>query len=120
MRIVRSLPIGVLALALASAGAQAQETIKIGVIQPLTGSVAYNGTTDVNGIKLALSEINAKGGVLGKQVELVIEDGQCKPANSVNAAEKLVQRDKVVGLIGAFCSSATAAIMPVAEGNKVP
>jgi branched-chain amino acid transport system substrate-binding protein len=58
--------------------------------------------------------------VLGKKVELVIEDGQCQPANSVNAAEKLVQRDKVVGLIGAFCSSATLAIMPVAQSNKVP
>ncbi|WP_456662121.1 ABC transporter substrate-binding protein [Bradyrhizobium sp. LB13.1] len=94
--------------------------MKIGVIQPLTGSVAYNGTTDVNGIKLALGEINAKGGVLGKKVELVVEDGQCKPANTVNAAEKLTQRDKVVVLIGAFCSSATAAIMPVAQSAKVP
>ncbi|WP_210419050.1 ABC transporter substrate-binding protein [Bradyrhizobium sp. NAS80.1] len=75
---------------------------------------------DVNGIKLALGEINARGGVLGKKVELVIEDGQCKPANTVNAAEKLTQRDKVVALIGAFCSSATAAIMPVAQSAKVP
>jgi branched-chain amino acid transport system substrate-binding protein len=116
----KSLPVGLLGLLLASASAHAEDTVKIGVIQPLTGSVAYNGTTDVNGIKLALAEINSKGGVLGKKVELVIEDGQCKPANTVNAAEKLVQRDKVVGLIGAFCSSATAAIMPVAQSNKVP
>jgi branched-chain amino acid transport system substrate-binding protein len=114
----KSLPAGLLTLV--AAAAHAEDTVKIGVIQPLTGSVAYNGTTDVNGIKLALSEINAKGGVLGKKVELVIEDGQCKPANSVNAAEKLAQRDKVVGLIGAFCSSATAAIMPVAQSNKIP
>ena len=100
MSIVRSWPIGVLGLALASVGVHAEETIKIGVIQPLTGSVAYNGTTDVNGSKLALDEINAKGGVLGKKVELVIEDGQCRPANSVSAAEKLIQRDKVVALEG--------------------
>jgi branched-chain amino acid transport system substrate-binding protein len=120
MHLQKSLPVGLLGLMLASASAHAEDTVKIGVIQPLTGSVAYNGTTDVNGIKLALAEINAKGGVLGKKVELVIEDGQCKPANSVNAAEKLIQRDKVAGLIGAFCSSATAAIMPVAQSNKVP
>jgi branched-chain amino acid transport system substrate-binding protein len=120
MHLRTSLPLGLLGLLLASASAYAEDTVKIGVIQPLTGSVAYNGTTDVNGIKLALAEINAKGGVLGKQVELVIEDGQCKPANTVNAAEKLIQRDKVVGLIGAFCSSATAAIMPVAESSKIP
>lgn len=111
---------GFLWLLLGAAAAHAEDTVKIGVIQPLTGSVAYNGTTDVNGIKLALAEINARGGVLGKQVELVIEDGQCKPASSVSAAEKLVQRDKVIGLIGAFCSSATAAIMPVAQNNKIP
>src|ERR1700737_5121619 len=95
---LKSLSIGILGLSLVAAGAQAQETIKIGLIQPLTGSVAYNGTTDVNGSKLALDEINAKGGVLGKKVELIIEDGQCRPANSVNAAEKLVQRDKGVGM----------------------
>ncbi len=116
----KSLPVGLLGLLLASASAHADDTVKIGIIQPLTGSVAYNGTTDVNGVKLALAEINAKGGVLGKKVELVIEDGQCKPANTVNAAEKLIQRDKVVALIGAFCSSATAAIMPVAQSSKIP
>ncbi len=98
----------------------AQETIKIGVIQPLTGSVAYNGTADVAGTKLAVEERNAKGGVLGRKVEAIIEDGQCKPANSVNAAEKLIQRDKVVAISGAFCSSATLAVMPVAESNKMP
>ena len=116
----KSLSIGILGLALGAAGAQAQETIKIGLIQPLTGSVAYNGNTDVNGSKLALDEINAKGGVLGKKLELIIEDGQCKPANSVNAAEKLIQRDKVVALSGAFCSSSTLAVMPVAANYKLP
>ena len=105
---------------LLSGPALAQETIKIGVIQPLTGSVAYNGTADVAGTKLAIEERNAKGGVLGKKVEAIIEDGGCKPADSVNAAEKLIQRDKVVALSGAFCSSATIAVMPVAETNKIP
>src|SRR3954469_9512107 len=120
MTIYKSLPIGVLGLVLVAAAANAQETIKIGLIQPLTGSVAYNGTTDVNGSKLALDERNAKGGVLGRRVEAIIEDGGCKPADSVNAAEKLIQRDKVVELSGAFCRSATIAVMPVAEYNKIP
>lgn len=112
--------VGLLGLSAIATSASAQETIKIGVIQPLTGSVAYNGTTDVNGSKLAADEINAKGGVLGKKIELIIEDGQCKPANSVNAAEKLIQRDKVVAVSGAFCSSATLAVMPVAQNYKIP
>ena len=97
-----------------------QETITIGMIEPLSGSVAYNGKSVVEGAKLALGEINAAGGVLGKQVNLIIEDGQCKPANSVSAIEKLVQKDKVALVIGAFCSSATAAIMPVAQKYKMP
>src|SRR5258708_33469380 len=117
---LKSLSIGILGLVLGAIGAQAQETIKIGLIQPLTGSVAYNGTTDVNGSKLALDEINAKGGVLGKKVELIIEDGPCRPANAVNAAEKLIQRDKVVAISGAFCSSSTLAVMPVVANYKLP
>jgi len=103
-----------------SSMAFAQESIKIGVIEPLTGSVAYNGIASLNGAKLAVERRNAAGGVLGRKIELVVEDGQCRPANSVNAAEKLLQRDKVVALSGAFCSSATAAVMPIAEKYKIP
>jgi branched-chain amino acid transport system substrate-binding protein len=119
MHYLRHAPLMAAAI-LASSSCLAQETIRIGLVQPLTGSVAYNGTADVNGSKLAVEERNKAGGVLGKKVELVIEDGQCKPANSINAAEKLIQKDKVVALSGAFCSSATAAIMPVAERYKMP
>lgn len=100
--------------------AHAADTIRIGVIQPLTGSVAYNGAADVNGSKIAVKERNAKGGVLGKQVELVIEDGECQPSKTVNAAEKLIQQDKVPVISGAFCSSATIAAMSVAAKYKVP
>jgi len=103
-----------------SMAAQAADTIKIGLIQPLTGSVAYNGEADVNGSKIAVKERNAKGGVLGKQIELVIEDGECQPAKTVSAAEKLIQKDKVPVLSGAFCSSATIAAMSVAQKYKVP
>jgi branched-chain amino acid transport system substrate-binding protein len=67
-----------------------------------------------------MEEINAKGGVLGKKLELVVEDGQCKPAESVTAAEKLIVRDKVPAIMGAFCSGATLAVMPVAERHKIP
>ncbi|WP_207793533.1 ABC transporter substrate-binding protein [Pseudomonas lopnurensis] len=110
----------VIAATVFGSAAALAEDIKIGVIQPLTGSVAYNGAADVNGSKLAVAERNKAGGVLGKPVRLVIEDGQCSPANSVNAAEKLIQKDKVVVLSGAFCSSATAAVMPVAQKYKLP
>jgi branched-chain amino acid transport system substrate-binding protein len=120
---IRLRPLGALTVAalLCSGGALAQsDPIKIGVIQPLTGPLAFDGNNDVKGAKLAADEINAKGGVLGKKIELVVEDGQCKPAESVSAAEKLIVRDKVPVIMGAFCSGATLAVMPVAERNKIP
>ncbi len=97
--VLRSL---MLAAVVFSAPAVAQEEVRIGLIEPLTGSVAYNGNSVVEGAKLAIAEVNAAGGVLGKQVKLMIEDGQCQPATSVNAVEKLVQKDKAVLLVGAF------------------
>lgn len=111
----------VAAIAFALAGtATAQETVKIGVVQPLTGPVAYDGTIYTNTVKMIVDDMNAKGGVLGRKIELVVEDGACNPAQSVNAAEKLVVRDKVVALLGAFCSTSTAAMMEVARKHKVP
>ena len=100
--------------------AVAQETVRIGVVQPTTGPVAYDGNIYVNTVKMIVDDMNAKGGVLGKKIELLVEDGACNPAQSVNAAEKLVTRDKVVALLGAFCSTSTAAMMEVAKKHKVP
>lgn len=100
--------------------AVAQETVRIGVVQPTTGPVAYDGNIYVNTVKMIVDDMNAKGGVLGKKIELLVEDGACNPAQSVNAAEKLVTRDKVVALLGAFCSTSTAAMMEVAKKHKIP
>src|ERR1043166_3399671 len=87
----------------------AQQAIRIGVVQPLTGPVAYDGNIYVNTVKMIVEDVTAKGGVRGRSVEVVVEDGACNPAQSVNAAEKLIVRDKVVALLGAFCSTSTAA-----------
>src|SRR5262245_7477264 len=100
--------------------AAAQEPVRIGVVQPLTGPVAYDGNIYVNTVKMLVEDMNAKGGVLGRPIELVVEDGACNPAQSVNAAEKLVVRDKVVVLLGAFCSTSTAAMMEVSKKYRIP
>jgi branched-chain amino acid transport system substrate-binding protein len=100
--------------------AMAADPIKIGAIYPLTGSVAYNGQSKQHGARIAEEEINAKGGILGRPIQLIIEDGQCKPADSVNAAEKLIVKDKVTVIAGAFCSGATAAVIPAIERYKIP
>jgi branched-chain amino acid transport system substrate-binding protein len=100
--------------------AMAADPIKIGAIYPLTGSVAYNGQSKQHGAKIAEEEINARGGIMGRPIQLIVEDGQCKPADSVNAAEKLIVKDKVPVIAGAFCSGATAAVIPVIERYKIP
>lgn len=99
--------------------AQAQN-IRIGAVYPLTGGVSYDGITKLNGAKLAVEEINARGGVLGRQIELLSEDGACNPAQSVASAEKLISQSKVVALLGAICSSATGAIGETIKKYKVP
>ena len=114
--------LGTLVLGIGSAfhGAAAADTIKIGLIQPVTGPAAYNGKNTVDGARLAESEVNAAGGVLGKKIEVVLQDGKNDPAESLNAAEKLLGRDQVKVLIGAWGSSSTLAVMPLVQRYEVP
>lgn len=87
--------------------AQAQEdSILIGIQVPTTGSEATYGQDMFNAAELAAEEINANGGLLGREVELVTGDSACDPQQSVNAAGNLVSRD-VVGIVGGYCSGAT-------------
>ena len=83
------------ALGLLIGGAAQAQDIKIGVNEPLTGPFAASGTYVTNGARIAADEINAKGGVLGKKIELVIEDNKSNPTEAAAVAEKLVTRDKV-------------------------
>jgi branched-chain amino acid transport system substrate-binding protein len=101
-------------------GAAAQSTIKIGVVQPLTGAFAASGNDVTNGAKIATEEINAKGGVLGQKLELVIEDQKSNPTEAASVTEKLIVRDKVPVLMGASASTATLAAMPKLMEYKVP
>lgn len=95
------------------------ETIKIGAIQPISGQVAAYGTQTRDAIKLAVDEINAKGGVLGKKLELIVEDDEATPEKTVNAFKKLTSKDKVVGIIGALTSKCSLAITKEAQAKKV-
>src|SRR5262245_35371912 len=102
---------GLLATALAAAPAMAQDTIKIGVSQPLTGAFAASGNYVAQGAKIAEDEINKAGGVLGKKIQLVIEDSKSNPTEAVSTAEKLIVKDKVPVMIGAWSSTLTLAVM---------
>ena len=95
------------------------DTIKIGLIGPLTGDAATIGADVLNGAKLAVDQINATGGINGKKVELIAEDGRCTGADAASAAQKLVNVDKVIAIIGGLCSGETLAAAPIAEAAHV-
>jgi len=104
----------------AGGAACAADPIKIGVIEPLTGAFAASGNFVTNGAKIAVDEINAAGGVLGRKLELVIEDNKSNPTEAATVAEKLIIRDKVPVLMGAWGSSLTLAAMPKLQEYGVP
>src|SRR5437660_3764433 len=99
---------------------QAQNTTKIGVITSLTGSQAAFGEAHKNGYAIALDEINAKGGVLGKKLELDIYDDQSKPDKAVQGVSKLVDQDRVPLILGAYSSEHTKAIVPAMNQRETP
>ncbi len=96
----------------------AQDTIKIGVAGAHSGDLASYGIPTVRAAELVVKEINAKGGVLGKQVELVIEDDVCKPEVATNTATKLVGSG-VHAVIGHICSGATKAALGIYKDTKL-
>jgi branched-chain amino acid transport system substrate-binding protein len=116
---IRHVSTAALAIALLG-GAASAETIKIGVNEPLTGAFAASGTYVVNGARIAADEINAKGGILGKQIELVIEDNKSNPTEAAAVAEKLITSDKVPVMMGAWGSSLTLAVMPKLMEYETP
>jgi branched-chain amino acid transport system substrate-binding protein len=100
--------------------AQQAEPVKIGVIQPLSGPVAASGNYVRMGAEIGRDWINGRGGVLGRPIQLLIEDNKSDPKEAATAAEKLIVRDKVPVIMGAWGSSMTLAAMPKLEEYGVP
>ena len=94
-------------------------TIKIGGIYPLSGSVAVYGVEARNGVQMAVEEINAAGGINGKKLELVAEDDEGNPEKTVNAYKKLTTKDNVKFIIGSLTSGCTQAITKLAQAQKI-
>jgi branched-chain amino acid transport system substrate-binding protein len=103
-----------------SVPAFAQDTLKLGLVAAMSGQSAKSGEAIVRGLSIAVDEINAKGGVLGKKVELVVRDDESNPAKGVIAARELVQREKVAALFGGLDTPVSMAIVPFANQSKVP
>jgi branched-chain amino acid transport system substrate-binding protein len=96
------------------------EKIKLGLVGPFTGGLAVPGADMKRGAQLAVDEINSKGGIDKREIELVMENDEGVPAKSVNANEKLVIKDNVLTVIGSYSSSCTLANMKVTQKYEVP
>jgi len=112
--------ISILALALSmTATSFAADTIKLGVAGPHSGDLAPYGIPAMKAAQLVVKKVNANGGVLGKQVELLIQDDQCKPEIATNTATKLVT-DGADVVLGHICSGATKAALGIYKDAKIP
>jgi branched-chain amino acid transport system substrate-binding protein len=98
----------------------AQEPIKIGQFASLTGKEASLGQSSNKGTMMAIDDLNAAGGVLGRPLLLVTEDTQSKPGETATVVKKLISRDKVVALLGEVASSRSLEAAPIAQAAKVP
>ncbi|MDI9627743.1 MAG: ABC transporter substrate-binding protein [Acidobacteriota bacterium] len=96
------------------------DVVRIGLNYELSGPVATYGDASVKGIQMAVEEINAAGGVDGKQIEIVKYDNKSEPAEATTLATKLMANDGVVSVIGPATSGSFKATIPVATQNKVP
>jgi branched-chain amino acid transport system substrate-binding protein len=116
----RQLVAAALAACASVSPAVAQETLKLGLVAAMSGQSAKSGEAIVRGLSIAIDEINAAGGVLGKKLELVVRDDESNPAKGVVAARELMQRERVVAMFGGLDTPVSLAIVPFANQSKVP
>ena len=96
------------------------DTVKIGGLAPLTGNLSIYGIATDNGVKMAIDEINAAGGVLGKQIEYIVYDEKGDATEAVNAYNKLIQSDQIDALIGDVTSNPSIAVAQQAAKDGIP
>jgi branched-chain amino acid transport system substrate-binding protein len=119
MKITRMLFI--LSLVFVFAGsALGADTIKIGLMAPLTGFAAADGASVHDSVKLAVERVNNEGGVLGKKVELIVYDDRADGKEAVAVARKLIQQDQVVGVVAGSYSTPSRASAPIFQDEEIP
>lgn len=94
--------------------------IKVGAILPLTGDIATFGQSSKNALELLAEQVNKAGGIDGKTVKFVFQDDENKPASSANVAQKLINDEKVVAIVGSIASKCSIAAGPIATSSKIP
>jgi branched-chain amino acid transport system substrate-binding protein len=119
--IMKGLFLLVFSITLAVAGPMfSQDTIKIGEFGSLTGDNASFGISQNNGVQMAIEEINTAGGLLGKKIDLIVEDNQTKQGETTTIVRKLISQDHVSAIIGEVASSKSLEAAPICQASKIP
>lgn len=112
--------LAVLLLLFTGAAYAAEDTIKIGMLAPLTGFAAADGYSVHQSVLIAVDKVNAEGGVLGKKIELIAYDDAGDPKQSVPLAHKLIDQDEIVAFVGGSYSLPSRAVAPLFNDNEIP
>jgi branched-chain amino acid transport system substrate-binding protein len=96
------------------------DKVRVGVFMSLTGSTANFGISSTNGIKMAADEVNAAGGINGKQVEVLVQDDRSDASEAATIVTKFVTQDQVHAILGEVASSRSIAAAPIAQNAKIP
>lgn len=119
-RWLAGLAAGAMGLTIGAATAQAAETIKIGTFLAVTGPASFLGDPELKTLQMYIDEVNANGGVIGRQIELFHYDSGANPKKAVDFVKRLIQRDKVDVIVGGSTSGETMAVAPEVEKAGVP
>ena len=119
-RLFKVMGIAALALCLTAGSVLAADTVKIGLLAPLTGFAAADGLSAKNSVELAVEKINAQGGVMGKQIELITYDDRADAKEAVSLAQKLIDQDQVVAVVGGSYSMPSRAVAPIFQEEEIP
>ena len=119
LRVTLGLVVAAVLAGLSPAASQSPP-IRVGVSVGTSGQYAALGQNQVRGHQLCVKDANDKGGVLGRKIELLVEDDQSQPANAVRIYEKLIGQDKVDAVLGPYSSPITEAVADVTERHKLP
>jgi len=118
MRIIRMFVVVLCACALMAAPAAAAETIKVGAILAVTGGASFLGAPESKTLEMLVEEINSKGGIGGKKIELIVKDSGANPEKAISFAKQLMEEDKVFAVIGPSTSGETMKIKGIMEEGK--
>ncbi len=127
-KIIAALLAAVLCLTFAACGGKKEEaetntpaeSVKIGLITPITGNVAVYGTAVKNAVELYMEQFNAAGGVNGKNIDLIVYDDKGDPTEAMNAYNKLVSADEVIAIVGPVTSAPTFGVAEVSAADNMP